>query len=239
MALIFINKFGIKDLRKGTLFVVATPIGNMEDITFRAIRILKEVDFILCEDTRETSKLLKKYEIPSHLVSFNAATESKKLTYAIDEMLNGRNIALVSDAGTPTISDPGVRLVNLAHYNEIQVSAIPGANAAISALSICGLPTDSFVFEGFLPQKKGRQKKIKELVNEPRTIVLYESPFRIEKLLTELNEYMPKRTIAVAREITKIFEEVKRGIPSTLLQYFSSEKQKGEFVVIISPKDWF
>lgn len=225
-------------MEKGKLNIVATPIGNLEDITFRAIRTLKEVNFIACEDTRVTKVLLNKYEITNELFSLNAQSEKNKLHIVIERILNGENCALVSDAGTPTISDPGVRLVNEAIKNGIKISGIPGSNAAILALSISGLPTDSFIFEGFLPQKKGRQKKLKSLAIEDRTIVLYESTYRIEKLIRELSEFMPTRTIIVHRELTKMYEESWRGLPAELLAEIPNKITKGEFVVIISPISW-
>ncbi len=220
------------------LYIVATPIGNLKDITIRALDILKEVDFILCEDTRTSGNLLRNYEIKKELVSFNARMEEKKIDSVIKRIKLGDKCALISDAGTPAISDPGIRLVNAAQKNGINVVGIPGANAAILALSIAGLPTDSFVFEGFLPQKKGRQKQLKILVDEERTIVLYESMYRIEKLINELNEYMPTRVIAIGRELTKKFEELWRGQPSEILESLTEHKLKGEFVVIIAPKNW-
>lgn len=222
----------------GKLFVVATPIGNLKDISFRAVETLKEVDFIICEDTRVSKILLDYYEIKKELVSFNAQTEAKKIAAVIERIIHGENCALISDAGTPCISDPGVRLVNEAIKNEIDVLGVPGANAAIFALSISGLPTNSFVFEGFLPQKKGRQTKLKELSKEKRTIVLYESVYRIEKLLNELNELMPKRYLVVWRELTKKFEENWRGVPKELLTALPSKNIKGEFVVVIAPINW-
>lgn len=220
------------------LYVVATPIGNLKDITLRALETLKEVDFILCEDTRTSGILLKHYDLHKELVSFNARMEEKKIDAVIKRIKMGDSCALISDAGTPAISDPGVRLVNAAQKNGIDVLGIPGANAAILALSIAGLPTDSFVFEGFLPQKKGRQKLLKMLTEEVRTIVLYESMYRIEKLINELNEYMPNRIIAIGRELTKKFEELWRGKPIEILESLSEHKLKGEFVVIIAPKNW-
>ncbi len=222
----------------GKLFVVASPIGNLADMTRRAVEILSEVDYVLCEDTRVSKKLLERYGITAKLISFNAQSETKKIQNVIGDLLKGKNVALISDAGTPAISDPGVRLVNEARKNGIDVSGAPGANAAIFALSISGIPTDSFVFEGFLPQKKGRQKKLRELAEEKRTIVLYESPYRIEKLLLELNEYMPERFIALNRELTKKFEEVIRGKAGKILESVQAVKSKGEFVVIIAPKNW-
>ena len=219
----------------GKIFVVSTPIGNLKDISFRAIETLKEVDFILCEDTRVTSILLKHYSISKELISFNAVTESKKIPYVIERIKNGENCAIVTDSGTPLISDPGVRLISLALNDSIEIVPVPGASALLAALTISGLPTDSFVFEGFLPQKKGRQKKLKELSEEKRTIIIYESPFRIEKLLNELNEYMPERFVVVCRELTKKFEETWRGYPKDLLESFDEKVVKGEFVIIIAP----
>ncbi len=223
---------------KTGLYVVATPIGNLNDISYRAVETLKSVDFVLCEDTRISSRLLKHYGIKNELVSFNARTEERKIEKIIERINSGESCALISDAGTPTISDPGVRLINEAIKNDIKIIGIPGPNAAILGLSISGIPTDSFVFEGFLPQKKGRQKKLKELELEQRTIILYESMYRIEKLLNELNEYMPERLIVVHRELTKMYEETWRGYPKDLLNNLSDKNIKGEFVIIIAPTGW-
>jgi 16S rRNA (cytidine1402-2'-O)-methyltransferase len=220
------------------LYIVSTPIGNLKDITLRAIDTLKEVNFIICEDTRVTSILLKHYEIHKELISMNAQSESKKIPQLIERIIGGENCALVSDAGTPSISDPGVRLISEAIKAEINVISIPGASAVIAALSISGFPTDSFLFEGFLPNKKGRMTKLKQLADEERTIIIYESTYRIEKLLNELNEYMPERFIALCRELTKKFEEVRRGFPKELLENFDKSVNKGEFVVVIAPKNW-
>ncbi|MCB0744814.1 MAG: 16S rRNA (cytidine(1402)-2'-O)-methyltransferase [Ignavibacteriae bacterium] len=225
-------------MNNGKLYIVATPIGNLDDITFRAIETFKNVDFIACEDTRTTKIVLNKYDISKELLSFNAQSENRKIDYVLNRIMSGENCALVSDAGTPCISDPGVRLVNSAIEKGIVVSGIPGANSAILALSISGLPTDAFVFEGFLPQKKGRQKKLTQLAEEERTIVLFESTYRIEKLLTELNNYMPKRFIVVQRELTKMFEESWRGLPAEIILEIPNKVIKGEFVVIISPLNW-
>ena len=222
----------------GKIYIVSTPIGNLKDITVRAIESLNEVDFILCEDTRITSILLKHYNISKPLISFNAVTEGKKIPSVINRIKTGENCALVSDSGTPLISDPGVRLVSEAIKQNIEIISIPGSTAFISALTISGLPTDSFVFEGFLPQKKGRQKKLKELSTEPRTIIIYESPFRIEKLIDELVEYMPERYIVVCRELTKKFEETWRGYPKYLRDDLVNKVIKGEFVVVIAPITW-
>jgi 16S rRNA (cytidine1402-2'-O)-methyltransferase len=222
----------------GKIFIVATPIGNLSDITYRAVEILKSVDFILCEDTRVTKILLDHYDINKPLSVVNAHNESKVSDRFLDRISSGESCALTSDGGTPCISDPGIRLVNKAISNGLEVVGVPGPNAAILALSISGLPTDAFVFEGFLPQKKGRQKKLKQLSEEERTIVLYESTYRIKKLLEELNEYMPDRKIVVARELTKKFEENWRGTASEILTDFDKKIIKGEFVVTIAPLNW-
>lgn len=223
---------------QGKLYIVSTPIGNLKDITLRAIETLNEVDFILCEDTRVTSILLKQYNVIKQLISFNAVSEIKKIPSIIGRLKNGQSYALVSDAGTPAISDPGVRLVSEAIKEGIQVITIPGATALVAALTISGLPTDSFIFEGFLPQKKGRQKKLKELSEEERTIVLYESSHRITKLINELVEYFSERYIVVCRELTKKFEETWRGYPAELKEKLIDKIVKGEFVVVIASKDW-
>lgn len=220
------------------LFIVSTPIGNLKDITLRALETLKDVDFIICEDTRVTGNLLRHYEISKELLSLNAFNESQKIYSVIQKILEGKNAALVTDSGTPTISDPGNRLISEAIKNKIELIAVPGASAVIAALSISGLPTDSFVFEGFIPQKKGRQKKLQQLAKEERTIVLYESVYRIEKLVDELTEYMSERFIVVCRELTKKFEECWRGYPKEIKEQLSSKVIKGEFVIVISPKNW-
>ncbi len=225
-------------MKLGKLFVVATPIGNLEDITFRAVETLKSADFIICEDTRITKILLNHYQIQKPLFVMNAHNESKAISKILERIELGESCALVSDAGTPCISDPGIRLVNKIISSKIEVVGIPGSNAAIMALSISGLPTDSFVFEGFIPQKKGRQKKLQELAAEKRTIVLYESTYRIKKLLEELNKFMPEREIVVARELTKKFEETWRGNALEILSDLANKTVKGEFVVIIAPPDW-
>lgn len=222
----------------GSLYIVSTPIGNLKDITLRALDILNEVDFIACEDTRVTSILLKNYEIRKELVSLNAVNETSKIKYILNRIEKDENCAVVSDAGTPGISDPGTRLISAAIKNNIEIIPLPGPTAAITALSISGLPSDSYIYEGFIPQKKGRQKKLKELSKEDRTIVIYESVYRIEKLLNELNEYMPERHIVICRELTKKFEEIRRGTSSELLKSFNEKVNKGEFVIVIAPKGW-
>jgi len=222
----------------GKLYIVSTPIGNLKDITLRAIETLNEVDFILCEDTRVSSILLKQYNVIKQLISFNAVSEIKKIPVIIERLILGQSYALISDSGTPAISDPGIRLVSEALKNNIEVIPIPGATALIAALTISGLPTDSFVFEGFLPQKKGRQKKLGELSEEERTIVLYESSHRIEKLIDELVQYFPSRFVVVCRELTKKFEESWRGYPSELKEILNEKIIKGEFVIVIACIGW-
>ena len=219
-------------------FIVSTPIGNLKDITLRAIETLENVDFIACEDTRVTSFLLNHFNIKKELVSLNAANENSKIEYILKRIIEGESCALVSDAGTPGISDPGTRLISAAIKKEISPIPVPGVTAAITALTISGLPTDSFIYEGFIPQKKRRQKKLKQLADEDRSIVIYESTYRIEKLLKELNEYMPERFVVICRELTKKFEETWRGTPKELLESFGEKTNKGEFVIIISPKNW-
>src|SRR3989344_5639911 len=220
-------------------FVVATPIGNMGDITLRAIETLKNVDLILCEDTRETKKILNKYNIEKPTMSYHAQSKLAK-TDKIFELLNeGKDLALVSDAGTPGISDPGTMLVSKIKDNfgnEVEVIPIPGATALITALSACGLPTHEFTFLGFLPHKKGRETLFKEIAQAKRTIIFYESPHRILKTLESLVKFCPDKKVCIARELTKIYEEFKTGSPAKILEYFNKnkDKQRGEFTVIIS-----
>ncbi|OQY03496.1 MAG: 16S rRNA (cytidine(1402)-2'-O)-methyltransferase [Bacteroidetes bacterium 4572_117] len=221
----------------GKLYIVPTPIGNLEDITFRAIRILKEVDFILAEDTRTTSVLLNHYEISKKMYSHNLNNEHKTISRLVEQLLAGEKVALVSDAGTPAISDPGFLLVRECIKNDVEVETLPGPVAFIPALVNSGLPCDRFVFEGFLPHKKGRQKKMKQLVEQERTMVFYESPHRLIKALEQFIEYFGENRIAsVSRELTKIFEETKRGTLKELINYFSKKKVKGEIVIIIDGK---
>lgn len=225
----------------GTLYIVATPIGNLEDITLRALRVLKEVDYILCEDTRTTQNLLNKYDIKTKTMSYHTYSTQNKESIIINLLKNGKNLALVSDAGTPCISDPGILLVSNVKKElgtDAKVSPIPGPNALISALSASGISSAEFVFLGFLPHKKGRETLFKEIANSKRVIVFYESTHRILKTLSSLNTYSPGNRVVIAREITKQFEEFKRGTPSELLNYFNDNKikQKGEFVVIVESK---
>jgi len=218
----------------GTLFIVATPIGNLEDITIRAINTLKSVDIIACEDTRHTSILTQRYDIHKPMVSFYSYNQIKRVDQLINELMGGKNIALVSDAGTPGISDPGFTIIRAAINNGITVSSIPGPSAVIAGLVISGKPTDKFVFEGFLSNKSSqRQKRLQELKQETRTIVLYESPHRILKLLEDINTIMEDREVVCIRELTKKFEEVKRGKASEIKDHFSAKRPQGEFLVIL------
>ncbi len=219
----------------GTLYIIATPIGNLEDSTLRAIRILGEVDTIFCEDTRITKRILEKYDINTTLVSLNARTEERKLGEVTALLEEGKSIAYVSDAGTPGISDPGVRLVARARAAGARVETIPGASALTAALSIAGIPTDTFTFYGFLPQKKGRQTVLKEISALPHTAVFYESTHRILKLLGELHEHTPHKHVYLARELTKIHEETLHGTAEELAKILTENpvKQKGEFVVAV------
>jgi 16S rRNA (cytidine1402-2'-O)-methyltransferase len=221
----------------GTLFIVPTPIGNLEDITLRAIRILKEVDLIIAEDTRQSIKLLNHYEIKKPLQSYHMHNEHKVLQHYVNELLDGKNIALISDAGTPAISDPGFLLVRESLKNSIKVDCLPGATAFVPALVKSGLPADSFCFEGFLPEKKGRQTMLKKLCEEERTIILYESPHRIVKTLKQFVEYFgAERQISVSRELTKTFEETVNGTIAEVLNHFENNTVKGEFVLVIDGK---
>jgi 16S rRNA (cytidine1402-2'-O)-methyltransferase len=212
------------------LYIVATPIGNLSDFTFRGVEILKNVDVIACEDTRHTMILLNHYDIKKPLISYHQHSGKLKVEKLIDILKNGEDIALVSDAGTPGISDPGEIIIREAINEGVEVISIPGASAVISALSISGISANEFVFLGFLPHKKGRQTKLKEIAEEKRTVVLYESPYRINKLLLELLEYCGNREIAVCRELTKKFETIYRGKISEIKDEI---KEKGEFVVIL------
>lgn len=216
------------------LFIVSTPIGNLEDISFRALKTLKNSDFIICEDTRTSSILLNKYEISKQLVSLNAFNEKNKSNYLIEKIKSVNSVSLISDAGTPAISDPGSLFISECIKNEIEIIPIPGASALLSALVISGIRINSFLFEGFLPQKKGREKKLKELSSEKQMVIIYESVYRVEKLLLELKKYMPKRHITVCKELTKKFEEVWRGYPEELIKTIPKSKLKGEFVFVIS-----
>jgi 16S rRNA (cytidine1402-2'-O)-methyltransferase len=222
---------------KTALYLVPTPIGNLEDITHRALRILNEVDLILAEDTRTSGKLLKHYEIKKPLQSFHAHNEHGQLQKIITKLEEGTVIALVSDAGTPAISDPGYLLVRECIANDIKVECLPGATAFVPALVNSGLPADRFVFEGFLPHKKGRQTRFKELAEESKTIILYESPHRLLKTLQQLAEYLGEdRRACVSRELTKLYEENKRGTLTELYEYYNTNTLKGEIVLVVEGK---
>ena len=219
------------------LYLIPTPIGNLEDITLRALRILKEVNIVLAEDTRTSRKLFSHYDIDTNLAPFHMHNEHKVLQKWIDKIKSGETIALVSDAGTPAISDPGFLLVRECVKNDIEVDCLPGATAFVPALVNSGLPSDKFVFEGFLPLKKGRQTRLKFLSEEERTIVFYESPHRIVKTLSLFCEYFGEdRKVSVSREISKMFEETKRGSAKEVMEYFEQKKPKGEFVIIVEGK---
>lgn len=223
-----------------TLFVVATPIGNLEDMTFRAIRILKEVSIIACEDTRTTKVLLDHYGIKTPTTSYHSHSTKGKEEHIIELLKSGSDVALVSDAGTPAISDPGVLLVERVHKDlagEVKIVAVPGASALTSAYSISGISGNEFTFLGFLPHKKGRETLFKEISESKRTVMFYESPHRIEKTIAELVKYLDKdRIVAISRELTKHFEEVVRGDAQYIQNYFLTNKDKvrGEFVVVVS-----
>ena len=222
---------------KGKLYVVPTPIGNLEDITLRAIRILSEVDLILAEDTRVSRKLLSHYKIDTALESHHQNNEHATVSKQIEKMKQGLSLALISDAGTPAISDPGFLLVRETVKAGIEVDCLPGPTALIVALVNSGIPTERFVFEGFLPPKKGRQKKLQQISDEERTIVFYESPHKLNKTLAQLAELIEEdRTIAVCREMTKKFEETIRGTLKEVQQHFKENSPKGEFVIVLSGK---
>ena len=217
------------------LTIVPTPVGNLEDITLRAIRVLKEADLILAEDTRTTGFLLKHFEIQNKMLSHHKFNEHKSVDQLASRIRGGENIALVSDAGTPAISDPGFMLVRACVEQGVDVECLPGATAFVPALVNSGLPCDKFCFEGFLPPKKGRQTRLKELAVEPRTIIFYESPFRLGKTLTQLCEFTgTERKVSVSREISKLHEETVRGTLSEVISHFSMNEPKGEIVIVLA-----
>ena len=219
------------------LYIVPTPIGNLEDMTFRAIRVLKEADLILAEDTRTSGKLLKHFDIGTHMHSHHMHNEHKTIENCLSRLKAGETIALISDAGTPAISDPGFLLVREAIKNNIQVICLPGATAFVPALVASGLPNDRFCFEGFLPVKKGRQTRLKRLLSEERTLIFYESPHRLLKSLAEFAEYFGEdRQASVSREISKVFEETVRGTLSEIKTHFETHTLKGEFVICVAGK---
>lgn len=219
------------------LYIVATPIGNLKDITLRAIEILKSVDLIACEDTRRTKILTRHYEIDKPLVSYYEYNKITRGEYLIKLLKEGKNIALVSDAGTPGISDPGSHIIKLAIENKIPLTFIPGPTALIGALVLSGLPTHKFIFEGFLPAKSGaRRKRLRELKREKRTLIFYESPHRLLKTLKDILEILGDRKISTVRELTKKFEEITRGKVSEAIQHFQKQTPRGEFILVVQ---WF
>lgn len=221
----------------GTLYLVSTPIGNLEDITFRALRVLKEADLIAAEDTRKTGMLLKNYSISNQLTSYHDYNKKKKAPFLLQELNSGKSVALVSDAGTPGISDPAYLMVKLATQEGIRIESVPGPTAFVSALIISGLPTDKFVFEGFLPAKSGkRRKRISGLSEEKRTLIFYESPHRFLRTLEDLIDILGERKASIARELTKKFEEVIRANLTEIRDYYKNKKPKGEFVIILEGK---
>lgn len=219
------------------LYIVATPIGNLEDMTFRAVRTLKEVNYIFAEDTRVTRKLLNQYEIENTVYRYDEHTKMHQIANIINLLKEGKEIALVTDAGTPCISDPGYELVDAAHNEGIRVVPIPGASALTAAASAAGITMRRFCFEGFLPKKKGRQTLLKALAEEERTIVIYESPFRIEKTLRDIEQFMGVKEVVIIREITKIYEEILRGTTTELIERLAKNPIKGEIVLLIKGQE--
>ena len=219
----------------GTLYIVPTPIGNLEDITYRAVKVLKEVDFILAEDTRTSGVLLKHYDISTKMISHHKFNEHKTSQQVVERIETGANVALISDAGTPAISDPGFLIVRECVEAGIRIECLPGATAFVPALVMSGLPNDRFCFEGFLPPKKGRQTRLRELEDEQRTMVFYESPYRVLKTLTQFADHFGEDRLATtSREISKIYEETNRGTLSQLVEHFTETAPRGEFVIVVS-----
>ena len=220
------------------LYIVPTPIGNLEDITLRALNVLKSVDLILAEDTRTSKKLLDHYEIETPMRSFHAHNEHKVLSNIIEQLKVGTDMALISDAGTPSISDPGFLLVRACRENEIELTCLPGATAFVPALVMSALPSDKFYFEGFLPHKKGRQTRLKYLATLHCTFILYESPYRLVKCLQQLAEHCgAERKVAVCREVSKKFETIQSGTLQEVADFYGSQKVKGEIVIVVEGKD--
>ncbi len=222
-----------ESVKPGTLYLVSTPVGNLRDISLRAIDVLSKVDLIAAEDTRVSKILLQHYAIKTALISYHDFNEERATPHLIEKLKANQSLAIISDAGTPGISDPAFYLVRQAIQEGINIEAIPGATAFVPALIISGLPTERFVFEGFLPSKKGRNKRFEQLRDEQRTIIIYESPRRIKKTLEDLRQYLNDRPVAVVREITKKFEQVVRGSLSEVLDKLDEIPQKGEFVILI------
>jgi 16S rRNA (cytidine1402-2'-O)-methyltransferase len=219
----------------GTLYIIPTPVGNLEDMTYRAVRLLQEAELILCEDTRTSSVLLKRYEIVNRLQSYHKFNEHNAVEHIIKLLQEGKQIALISDAGTPGISDPGFLIVRQCVRSNIQVICLPGATAFVPALVASGLPCDRFVFEGFLPHKKGRLARLQAMQEEQRTIILYESPYRLQKTLLQLADYLGSdRQAAVCRELSKLHEDIQRGTLAELSVHFEIYQPKGEFVLVVA-----
>ena len=222
----------------GKLYLVPTPIGNLDDMTLRAIKVLKAVDLILAEDTRTSGKLLKHFDISTHMQSHHMHNEHKTIDRLVQKLNSGTTIALISDAGTPAISDPGFLLVRACLELNVEVECLPGATAFVPALVNSGLPNDKFVFEGFLPVKKGRQTRLKFLAEETRTMIFYESPHKLIKTLTNFVEYFGKeKQVSVSRELTKIYEETIRGTATEVLEYYTNKPPKGEIVIVVGGKN--
>ncbi len=221
----------------GILYIVATPIGNLEDISFRAIRILKESSLIAAEDTRQTKKLLNHYNISTSTLSYFEHNRFTRIPQIVNHLNTGKDVAVVTDAGTPGISDPAYKLIRAAIETNARVEAIPGPSASITALVASGLPTDRFIFEGFLPHKKGRKGKLERLASIDATIIIYESPKRIQRTLKDILEYIGNRPAVIGRELTKMHEELIRGKVSELLSYFNQNTPRGEFVIMIGKDD--
>ncbi len=216
------------------LYIVATPIGNMEDISLRALAVLRKVDYVICEDTRHSGILLKKYEISKRLLSFHSYSGEKEIDKIVNLLKEGHEMAFISDAGTPGLSDPGFNLIQAVLKNDISITTVPGASALLAALPLSGLPMDKFLFVGFLPLKKKRKTTLQNLAALPYTIVLYEAPHRLIRTLEDILLYFGERNMAVCRELTKLHEEVKRGRISEVIAAFSAQKVRGEFVLVIS-----
>jgi 16S rRNA (cytidine1402-2'-O)-methyltransferase len=219
------------------LYIVPTPIGNLEDITLRAIRVLKEVDLILCEDTRRSKKLLNHLEIDVPLKSHHKFNEHSEVSYIVKKIVEGSNMALISDAGVPGISDPGFLIVRTCLENNIEIECLPGPTAFVPALVVSGLPIDKFIFEGFLPAKKGRKSRLEKLALESRTMVFYESPHKLLRTLLDFDNFFgSNRKISISRELTKLYEETLRGSIKEMVAIYSNKKPKGEYVIIVQGK---
>lgn len=213
--------------------MVATPIGNLKDITYRAVEVLKKVDLVAAEDTRHSGILFKEYDIKTQQISYYEQNEEKRSSELIEKLLAGQDIALISDAGTPTVSDPGYRLMQKATQNNIDIVPVPGPSSVMTALVASGFPTDRFTFEGFLPKKKGRKTAFEQLEDNPRTIIIFESKYRIIRTLNDIIKYLGDRRVVVGREMTKMHEEFHRGFASQVREYFENHKLRGEFVIVV------